>query len=134
VAVRSFFLPPSVAAARGGAERARALIDGALDPLGHVPDGPLPITAVLDDSPVGEAFAAALGERAEYVPAGAGCLEPVTRVAAALAGGTGPARVVLTAAAEGNAAVCLVTPGGPDTGVGTQAEAQAEARSEEGGG
>ncbi|MES4908109.1 MULTISPECIES: beta-ketoacyl synthase N-terminal-like domain-containing protein [unclassified Streptomyces] len=148
VAVRSFFLPPALAAAAQGAERARALIDGALEALGHVAapghvaDGPLPVTAVLDGSPVGEAFAAALGERAEYVPAGAGCLEPVARVAAALADGAGPARLVLTAAAEGNAAVCLVTPGGPGAGTGTkagtQAEAEAEteagARAEEGGG
>ncbi|MEU5030373.1 beta-ketoacyl synthase N-terminal-like domain-containing protein [Streptomyces milbemycinicus] len=148
LAARSFFLPPALAAGAHGAERARVLIDGALEALGHVPvlghgpDGPLPITAVLDDSPVGEAFAAALGERAERVPAGAGCLEPVVRVVAALADGSGPARVVLTAAAEGNAAVCLVTPGGPATGVGTrpgtqagtQAETQAEARAEEGGG
>ncbi|MFI1852449.1 beta-ketoacyl synthase N-terminal-like domain-containing protein [Streptomyces sp. NPDC020480] len=154
VAVRSFFLPPALAAAGSGAERARALIDGALQALGHRglgPDGPLPVTAVLDGSPVGEAVAAALGERAEYVPAGAGCLEPVARVAAALADGTGPARVVVTAAAQGNAAVCLVTPGDPGTQAGTQAgtstgaqtrtraETQAEttrteAQAEEGGG
>ncbi|MDX3233764.1 beta-ketoacyl synthase N-terminal-like domain-containing protein [Streptomyces sp. ME19-01-6] len=142
VAVRSFFLPPAVAAAAHGAERARALIDGALEALGRFPGRPLPVTAVIDDSPVGEAFAAALGERAEYVPAGAGCLEPVARVVAALAGGAGPARLVLTAAAEGNAAVCLVTPAGSGTQAGTEAEsrtetqdeARAEARAEEGGG
>lgn len=157
VAVRSFFLPPALAGGRSGAERARALIDGALDALGHAgsgysgvghagsghaglghaglgPGGPhpvtpvTPVTAVLDGSPVGEAVAAALGERAEYVPAGAGCLEPVARVAAALADGAGPARVVVTAAAQGNAAVCLVTPGSPGAQAGTQASTQAGTR------
>ncbi|MEU5611095.1 beta-ketoacyl synthase N-terminal-like domain-containing protein [Streptomyces sparsogenes] len=132
VAVRSFFLPPAMAASEGGAGRARALIEGALDALGHpaggpAPGGPQPVTAVLDGSPVGRAVVAALGERAEHVPAGAGCLEPVARVAAALADGAGPARVVVTAAAEGNAAVCLVTPAGR---AGTQAAARAATQAE----
>ncbi|MCQ6252770.1 beta-ketoacyl synthase N-terminal-like domain-containing protein [Streptomyces malaysiensis] len=131
VGVRSFFLPPKAAASAEGAERAAALLRAALDALGHRPDQPLAVTAVLDGSPVGEAMAAALDEKAlggrppagkpELVPAGAGALEPVARVAAALGAPAGHAHAVITAAAEGNAAVCLVTPartdatpGGPD--------------------
>ncbi|WP_325118094.1 beta-ketoacyl synthase N-terminal-like domain-containing protein [Streptomyces sp. GMR22] len=131
VGVRSFFLPPKVAASAEGAERAAALLRDALDALGHRPDRPLAVTAVLDGSPVGAAMAAALDERAqggralggktlggralagkpERVPAGAGALEPVARVAAALGAPDGHPHAVVTAAAEGNAAVCLVTPG-----------------------
>ncbi|MBB4785222.1 beta-ketoacyl synthase N-terminal-like domain-containing protein [Streptomyces rapamycinicus] len=121
VGVRSFFLPPKVAASAEGAERAAALLRDALDALGHRPDRPLAVTAVLDGSPVGEALAAALDEKAlggwtlagepERVPAGAGALEPVARVAVALGAPDGHPHAVVTAAAEGNAAVCLVTPG-----------------------
>ncbi|MGW4075132.1 beta-ketoacyl synthase N-terminal-like domain-containing protein [Streptomyces asiaticus] len=131
VGVRSFFLPPKVAASAEGAERAAALLRDALDALGHRPDRPLAVTAVLDGSPVGATMAAALDERAqggralggktlggralagkpERVPAGAGALEPVARVAAALGAPDGHPHAVVTAAAEGNAAVCLVTPG-----------------------
>ncbi|WP_244503216.1 beta-ketoacyl synthase N-terminal-like domain-containing protein, partial [Streptomyces hygroscopicus] len=125
VAVRSFFLPPRVAASADGSWQAAVLLRDALAALGHRPDRPLTVTAVLDGSPVGEAVAAALAgrtptgwapderapddravagqtlndrapdERApggrpvagrlERVPAGAGALEPVARVAAALA-------------------------------------------------
>ncbi|MFE9008762.1 beta-ketoacyl synthase N-terminal-like domain-containing protein [Streptomyces sp. NPDC007875] len=127
VGVRSFFLPPRVAASAEGAELAAALLRDALDALGHRPDQPLAVTAVLDGSPVGEAVAAALEEKVldeqapggrtatgkpERVPAGAGALEPVARVAAALGAPAGHAHAVVTAAAEGNAAVCLVIPGG----------------------
>ncbi|GDY53957.1 hypothetical protein SVIO_045800 [Streptomyces violaceusniger] len=107
---------------RRGAEQAAALLRDALDALGHRPDRPLAVTAVLDGSPVGEAMAAALDEKAlggralagkpERVPAGAGALEPVARVAAVLGAPDGHAHAVVTAAAEGNAAVCLITPGG----------------------
>ncbi|MDT3399149.1 beta-ketoacyl synthase N-terminal-like domain-containing protein [Streptomyces sp. B1866] len=83
----------------------------------YPPRGPfgldgLDVTAVLDDSAVGRAVAAALGEGARTVPAGAGCLAPVLRVAGALGpeGGDGRPRAVVTAAAEGNAAVCLIVP------------------------
>ncbi|GLV80005.1 beta-ketoacyl synthase N-terminal-like domain-containing protein [Streptomyces hygroscopicus] len=155
VAVRSFFLPPRVAASADGSWQAAVLLRDALAALGHRPDRPLTVTAVLDGSPVGEAVAAALAgrtptgwapderapddravagqtlndrapdERApggrpvagrlERVPAGAGALEPVARVAAALAAPAGHPHAVVTAAAEGNTAVCLVTPGpGPD--------------------
>ncbi|MGW5449534.1 beta-ketoacyl synthase N-terminal-like domain-containing protein [Streptomyces asiaticus] len=125
VGVRSFFLPPKVAASAEGAERAAALLRDALDALGHRPDRPLAVTAVLDGSPVGAAMAAALDEQAlggqalggralagkpERVAAGAGALEPVARVAAALGAPDGHPHAVITAAAEGNAAVCLVTP------------------------
>ncbi|GAA0991458.1 MULTISPECIES: beta-ketoacyl synthase N-terminal-like domain-containing protein [Streptomyces violaceusniger group] len=139
VGVRSFFLPPKVAASAEGAERAAALLRDALDALGHRPDRPLAVTAVLDGSPVGAAMAAALDEKAlggralggralvgkpERVPAGAGALEPVARVAAALGAPDGHPHAVITAAAEGNAAVCLVTPGAQlDARSGTDAPA-----------
>ncbi|WP_308218121.1 beta-ketoacyl synthase N-terminal-like domain-containing protein [Streptomyces sp. RKCA744] len=167
VAVRSFFLPPRVAASADGAGQAAALLRDALAALGHRADRPLTVTAVLDGSPVGEAVAAALAgwaptgwapddravagqtlndrapdgwapnDRApdewapdgrpvagwlERVPAGAGALEPVARVAAALAAPAGHPHAVITAAAEGNTAVCLVTPGpDPDPGSGADA-------------
>ncbi|WP_275559494.1 beta-ketoacyl synthase N-terminal-like domain-containing protein [Streptomyces sp. 5-6(2022)] len=141
VGVRSFFLPPKAAASAEGAEQAAALLRDALDALGHRPDRPLAVTAVLDGSPVGEAMAAALDEKAlggralagkpERVPAGAGALEPVARVAAALGAPDGHAHAVVTAAAEGNAAVCLITPGGasamPDAPAVTEASAQPDA-------
>ncbi|WAP56235.1 beta-ketoacyl synthase N-terminal-like domain-containing protein [Streptomyces sp. S465] len=130
VGVRSFFLPPRVAASAEGAGQAAALLRHALDALGHRPDRPLTVTAVLDGSPVGEAVAAALNDQAlvgqalggqpatgkpDRVPAGAGALEPVARVAAALAAPAGHTHAVVTAAAEGNTAVCLVTPTGTGT-------------------
>ncbi|MEE4593872.1 beta-ketoacyl synthase N-terminal-like domain-containing protein [Streptomyces sp. DSM 41524] len=144
VGVRSFFLPPKVAASAEGAERAAALLRDALDALGHRPDRPLAVTAVLDGSPVGAAMAAALDEQAlggkalggkalggralagkpERVAAGAGALEPVACVAAALGAPDGHPHAVITAAAEGNAAVCLVTPGARlDARAGTEASA-----------
>ncbi|MFC9224547.1 beta-ketoacyl synthase N-terminal-like domain-containing protein [Streptomyces hygroscopicus] len=152
VAVRSFFLPPRVAASADGSWQAAALLRDALAALGHRADRPLTVTAVLDGSPVGEAVAAALAGRAptgrapndralagqtlndrapdgrpvagrlERVPAGAGALEPVARVAAALAAPAGHPHAVVTAAAEGNTAVCLVTPG-PDQDPGSGADA-----------
>ncbi|GAA0683513.1 hypothetical protein GCM10009548_63340 [Streptomyces malaysiensis subsp. malaysiensis] len=137
VGVRSFFLPPKAAASAEGAERAAALLRDALDALGHRPDQPLAVTAVLDGSPVGEAMAAALDEKAlggrppagkpELVPAGAGALEPVARVAAALGAPAGHAHAVITAAAEGNAAVCLVTPARTDAPRGAPDVTSAEA-------
>ncbi|MBP8537963.1 beta-ketoacyl synthase N-terminal-like domain-containing protein [Streptomyces sp. MK37H] len=137
VGVRSFFLPPKVAASAEGAEYAAALLRDALDALGHRPDRPLAVTAVLDGSPVGEAMAAALDEKAlggralagepERVPAGAGALEPVARVAAALGAPEGHPHAVVTAAAEGNAAVCLVTPGDASAIPDAPAEADASA-------
>ncbi|MGV9856547.1 hypothetical protein ACWDWU_48610, partial [Streptomyces sp. NPDC003442] len=136
-----------VVASAEGAEHAAALLRDALDALGHRPDRPLAVTAVLDGSPVGAAMAAALDEKAlggralvgkpERVPAGAGALEPVARVAAALAAPDGHPHAVVTAAAEGNAAVCLITPGdanampgapaGTDAGATPDAPAEADA-------
>ncbi|WP_207400364.1 hypothetical protein, partial [Actinomadura fibrosa] len=69
----------------------------------------LPVQAVLDDSPLGERIADWLKQRAPgaaIVRAPAGCLTPVEWVARLL----GDAGVVLTAAAEGNIALCRVTP------------------------
>ncbi|MFC0602049.1 beta-ketoacyl synthase N-terminal-like domain-containing protein [Streptomyces palmae] len=110
LAVRTGFLPPAAAQGAQGSELAREWLAGALDALGTSLDQGLPVTAVLDDSPVGKAMAAALGEAAEYVPAKSGCLTPVRSVAAALTGGASGPRAVVTAAAEGNLGVCLVVP------------------------
>ncbi|MEU8827229.1 beta-ketoacyl synthase N-terminal-like domain-containing protein [Streptomyces sp. NPDC048636] len=120
--IRTSFLPPQLATAADGADRAAALVRDALDALGHRPDAPLTSTALLDGSPVGEAVAAALEEitedgKYERIPAGAGALAPVARAAAALDGDPGRAHAVVTAAAEGHLAVCLVTPGSTGTGV-----------------
>ncbi|RNG07753.1 beta-ketoacyl synthase N-terminal-like domain-containing protein [Streptomyces botrytidirepellens] len=115
IAVRTFFLPPSLAASTGGAGAAAEALRDALAALGHRPGTPLTFTAVLDGSPVGEAVGeavAAAAPGAERVPAGAGCLAPMARVAAALRNRPDHAHAVVTAAAEGNTAVCLVTPGG----------------------
>lgn len=112
VGVRTFFLPPGLAASADGAGEAAQALRDALAALGHRPGTPLTVTAVLDGSPVGEAVAAALKE-AERIPAGAGCLAPMAHIAAALRNPPDHAHAVVTAAAEGNTAVCLVTPGGP---------------------
>ncbi|MCX4693186.1 beta-ketoacyl synthase N-terminal-like domain-containing protein [Streptomyces sp. NBC_01408] len=114
--VRSLFLSPRTAASPGGADRARELIGSALaaweaDGAGA---GPAPaaaprVIAVLDGSPVGRAVATALGSGAERVPAGAGALEPLVQAAGALAELSSPVLVV-TAAAEGNLALALLTP------------------------
>ncbi|MFF7654492.1 beta-ketoacyl synthase N-terminal-like domain-containing protein [Streptomyces sp. NPDC007983] len=116
VGVVTFFLPPGPAAPADGAGAAAEALRDALAALGHRPGAPLTVTAVLDGSPVGEAVgeavAEALGDGIERVPAGAGCLAPLARVAAALRHPTEHAHAVVTAAAEGNTAVCLVTPGG----------------------
>lgn len=106
--VRSMFLPPHAAAEPDGTDRARRLIGSGLELLGaHTP--PVRVVAVLDDSPVGRAVAGALGPDAERVPAGAGALEPLVQAAGALAGLAGPVLVV-TAAAQGNLALALLTP------------------------
>ncbi|KUJ66213.1 3-oxoacyl-ACP synthase [Streptomyces albus subsp. albus] len=112
LAVRTGFLPPAAAQGADGAALARELVADALTALGGSLDQGLPVTAVVDDSPVGKAVAAALGEAAERVPAGSGCLAPVLSVAAALTGEAAGPRAVVTAAAEGNVGVCLVAPAG----------------------
>lgn len=107
--VRSFFLPPRTAAGPRGADRVRERIGAA---LASMCAGPVPehrVIAVVDESPVATAVAAALGPAASLVRAGAGSLEPLLQVAGALAGLTGPVAVV-TAAREGNLAVALLTP------------------------
>ncbi|WP_431774988.1 beta-ketoacyl synthase N-terminal-like domain-containing protein [Streptomyces cucumeris] len=107
--VRSFFLAPHTAAGPGGADRVRVRIGAA---LASMCTGPVPehhVIAVVDESPVATAVAAALGPAASLVRAGAGSLEPLLQVAGALAGLTSPVAVV-TAAREGNLAVALLTP------------------------
>ncbi|MEU3717287.1 beta-ketoacyl synthase N-terminal-like domain-containing protein [Streptomyces californicus] len=106
---RSFFLPPEVAAAPRGADRARERIDSAITALGLRPGDAHQVIAVLDDSPVSAAVAAAVGPRAKRVPAGSGALEPLLQIAGALSDLSGPV-VVVTAAREGNLAVALLTP------------------------
>ncbi|MFI0821518.1 beta-ketoacyl synthase N-terminal-like domain-containing protein [Streptomyces sp. NPDC021098] len=112
VGVRTAFLPPALAATADGAPQAAEALRDALAALGHRPGDPLTVTAVLDESPVGEAVAAAFPGAAR-VPAGSGCLAPLARVAAALRRPPDHAHAVVTAAAEGNTAVCLITPDGP---------------------
>ncbi|WP_055555222.1 beta-ketoacyl synthase N-terminal-like domain-containing protein [Streptomyces sp. NBRC 110028] len=115
VGVVTFFLPPALAVPAGGAGAAAEALRDALAALGHRPGTPPTVTAVLDGSPVGEAVGEAVVAAfpgAERVPAGAGCLAPLAHVAAALRHPTDHAHAVVTAAAEGNTAVCLVTPGG----------------------
>ncbi|MEU3402845.1 beta-ketoacyl synthase N-terminal-like domain-containing protein [Streptomyces sp. NPDC006670] len=114
--VRSLFLPPRTAAAGRGAQRARQLIDAALAAWGAGPAGAARVIAVLDGSPVGRAVAEALGPGAETVPAGAGALEPLLQAAGALAALPGPVLLV-TAAAQGNLALALLTPP-PDASAG----------------
>ncbi|GGQ06445.1 beta-ketoacyl synthase N-terminal-like domain-containing protein [Streptosporangium pseudovulgare] len=105
-AVRTAFLPPA-GPPDELARRAERLLEPVLGWSGRVP-----VRAVVDSSPVGTALAGALSARAEMteVPAGAGCLRPAAEVAAALTW-DGPT-LVATAAAEGNVAFALVTPGG----------------------
>ncbi|MEU5285065.1 beta-ketoacyl synthase N-terminal-like domain-containing protein [Streptomyces sp. CA-278952] len=107
--VRSFFLPPEVAASPEGPDRVRERIAAVLAGQGMGPGQEHRVIAVLDDSPVSAAVAVAVGPRADLVTAGAGALEPLLQVAGALAELSGPV-VVVTAAREGNLAVALLTP------------------------
>lgn len=102
-AVRTAFLPPTGPLE----ERADALVRPVRAWAGQVP-----VRAVVDSSPVGTALLGALAGFPEItvVPAGAGCLRPLAEAAQALA--EGQATLVATAAAEGNVAFALVTPGG----------------------
>lgn len=107
--VSSLFLSPRTVAEGRGPERARQLIGSALAAWG-ADAAPAPrVIAVLDESPVGRAVATALGPAAEPVPAGAGALEPLVQAAGALAELSAPVLVV-TAAAQGNLALALLTP------------------------
>ena len=105
---RTSFLPPD----RAGPELAAELVRGALAAFGLTTDRMPPVRAVLDDSPVGDAFAAVLTGAVTRVEAGAGCLEPMVQVADALAGlpEDGSAeQLVGVAAAQGNVAFALLT-------------------------
>ncbi|MFI9629741.1 beta-ketoacyl synthase N-terminal-like domain-containing protein [Streptomyces sp. NPDC052042] len=112
ISVRSGYLPPPAAGTDRGRRRLARLLDGlAPEEADATPYG---VTAVLDDSAVSGAVAAALGPAARHVPAGSGCLEPLLQTAGALAGGRErrPTAVV-TAAAQGGVAVCWITPAHP---------------------
>ncbi|WP_084468027.1 beta-ketoacyl synthase N-terminal-like domain-containing protein [Actinokineospora inagensis] len=123
-AVAIVFEPAAAVAARGGRVLGRCVVRTAfLAPTGLTPDlvagvigpvrawaGDVPVRAVVDSSPVGEALAAAFGPDTTVVRAGAGCLRPMAEVAAVLA--AGERALVVTAAAQGNVAFALVTPGG----------------------
>lgn len=116
--------PAAAAVARGGRVLGRCAVRTAfLPPTGLTPElvgavvepvlawaGRVPVRAVVDSSPVARALLAALGPDAAVVPAGSGCLRPVAEVAAVLGGDR--AELVVTAAAQGNVAFALVTPGG----------------------
>ena len=106
---RTVFAPPTATAGPDGRRRVRDLLGPALTAVGAEPGDP--VHAVLDDSGVARAVRAALTDRpvASTVAPGAGCLNPMIRVAGLLAAGAGPALVVV-ATAEGNIAVTRVAP------------------------
>jgi 3-oxoacyl-[acyl-carrier-protein] synthase II len=99
--VRTAFMPPPATASAG------RVLAAAITAVGG--RGDHPVVAVLDSSRIGEAIRAELGERARLRPAGAGCLAPLAQVAATLRDATKPT-IVISAAAQGNLAVALVTP------------------------
>ena len=99
--VRTGFVPPPVTTNAG------PVLAAALAAAGD--NGDYPVVAVLDGSSTGAAIRAALGQRARVRPAGSGCLAPMSQVAVALGDQTGPT-IVISAAAQGNLAVVLVTP------------------------
>jgi 3-oxoacyl-[acyl-carrier-protein] synthase II len=121
---RTAFLAPAVAA--GSAQRAADLVREGLQALG-AGGGPGGALLVVDDSPVGRAVATAVGDGAERVAAGAGCLEPMLRAAGLVACGDRQ-RVLMTAAAHGNIAVALATPAGARSAPGAAADATVEGR------
>jgi 3-oxoacyl-[acyl-carrier-protein] synthase II len=118
--------PPEAAAARGGRVYGRCRVRTCFVPpcqagdatgtLRGLVDGSAPLLAVLDDSPVSTAVAAALRQAGpfERVPVGSGCLEPMLRLADLLTG-EWPAseQVLAVATGHGNVAVARLTePGG----------------------
>ncbi|MEY9994417.1 3-oxoacyl-[acyl-carrier-protein] synthase II [Streptomyces sp. V4I8] len=109
VRVRSFLLPPPVAAAPDGVGTAARLLGAALDGLGL--SGPLPpVRLVGADDAVTAAVAAGLGTAVTRYPAGVGCLTPVLHVTEALREpGAGP-QLIVGVAAQGNVSVTHVAP------------------------
>lgn len=118
--------PPEAAAARGARVYGRCRVrtcfvpprraGDAAEALGGLIEGPAPVLAVLDDSPVSAAVAEALrcAGPVERVPAGSGCLEPALRLAELLTRDE-PARERLLAVATGHGNVALArltNPGG----------------------
>ncbi|MFE9413234.1 beta-ketoacyl synthase N-terminal-like domain-containing protein [Streptomyces sp. NPDC006704] len=99
VRVRTAFLAPGAAAHRA--------LENAWRDLTADTDGPPRVDAIVDDSPVGEAVLAWLGNRCADLasfPAGVGALTPMRHLVAALAAREGRHRILVTAAAEGNVA------------------------------
>jgi 3-oxoacyl-[acyl-carrier-protein] synthase II len=102
--VRTAFLGPGISP--GGA------LDGPWRLLCGTTDEAPPVTAVLDDSPTGAAVGEWLSGRATRLttaPAGSGCLSPLRHLVGLLAT-VDSDRLVVTAAAEGNVALCRLTP------------------------
>jgi len=109
--VRTFFLPPSVAATDVGRQRLDRLL--ALTRRSGA-DGRFPeVRAVVDDSEVSEAVVRSLGADLRRFPAGSGALEPMLQVSEALRSRGEAITVIVTAAAQGNVAVARISPASP---------------------
>ncbi|WP_369390555.1 beta-ketoacyl synthase N-terminal-like domain-containing protein [Streptomyces sp. CG1] len=106
VRVRSFLLPPPLAATGDGT--AARLLGAALHGLGVSGSRP-PVRLVGADDVVTEAVAAALGDGVTRYPAGVGCLAPVLHATEALLRGDAE-QLVVGVAAQGNVSVARVTP------------------------
>lgn len=102
------FLPP----AQASPDRAADVLTAAQRAFGLAAGDPVVVHAVLDESPVGVAFDAALPASATRVAAGSGCLTPMVQLAAALTEPSGTragSLLVVAAAAQGNVACALIT-------------------------
>ncbi|WP_431782933.1 beta-ketoacyl synthase N-terminal-like domain-containing protein [Streptomyces chumphonensis] len=104
--VRSGYLPPGTPAPEARERAGRILGEGP----GGLALRDATVVAVVDDSPVSEAVVGALGTDVRRVPAGAGSLEPLLQIAGLLGSGAEGPTAVVTAAAQGNVALCWVIP------------------------
>lgn len=123
---RTAFLAPALAAGHAGQRRATELWREGLRALG-AGSGPAGALLVVDDSPVGRAVAAAVGEDSQRAAAGAGCLEPMLQAAGLVACGACE-RVLVTASAHGNVAIAVATPAGVRSAPGAPTDAPGKGR------
>lgn len=107
---RTMFVPPSRLDSIAGRARAAALVADLVSVVDTT--GTVPVHLVIDDSPVGAVVADAVRARGAAdivrVPAGAGSLAPMVRIAELLTGADGAA-VVVTASPHGNVAVAGIS-------------------------